>query len=101
MADEFDALLERVPAVGLRSQFKGHIEHLGRRHQSGHVDESHLPDRVRLPDHLIRRGSGVVRTEPSGLRSPTSKMQRSESVLGAMCAALQLGYTEWTRGPRW
>ena len=61
MADELDALLERVPDVGLRSELKDHIERLRRRRQFGLVYESHLPERVRLPDHPIRRGSRVVR----------------------------------------
>ena len=61
MADELDALLERVPDVGLRSELKDHIERLRRRRQFGLVYESHLPERVRLPDHPIRRGSKVVR----------------------------------------
>ena len=61
MADELNALLDRIPDVGLRLELKDHIERLRRRRQFGLVYESHLPERVRLPDHPIRRGSTVVR----------------------------------------
>ena len=60
MADELDALLERVADDGLRSELLLHITRLRRKRQFGLVFESHLPERVRLPDHPIRRGSRVV-----------------------------------------
>lgn len=61
MADELDALLERVPDPGLRSELKDRIDRVRRRRDFGLVYESHLPERVRLPDYPIRRGSRVVR----------------------------------------
>ena len=70
MADEFDALLERVPDVGLRSELMDHIQRLRRRRQFGLVYESHLPERVRLPDHPIRRGSRVVRRAAPSKEAP-------------------------------
>lgn len=63
MADELDALLERVDDDGLRSELRSHVAALRRKRQFGLVFESHLPERVRLPDHPIRRGSKVVRRD--------------------------------------
>lgn len=65
MADELDALLERVDDAGLRSELRSHIQRLRRRRQFVLVFESHLPERVRLPDHPIRRGS---KSEPTYVR---------------------------------
>ena len=70
MADELDALLERVSDTDLRSELKDHIERLRRRRQFGLVYESHLPERVRLPDHPIRRGSRVVRSAAPPKEAP-------------------------------
>lgn len=70
MADELDALLERVDDAGLRSELRTHIERLRRRRQFGLVFESHLPERVRLPDHPIRRGSKVVRRDAPPKEAP-------------------------------
>ncbi len=70
MADELDALLERVDDAGLRSELRDHIERLRRRRQFGLVFESHLPERVRLPDHPIRRGSKVVRRGSPAKEAP-------------------------------
>jgi hypothetical protein len=61
MADELDTLLERVEDEAVRSGLREEIERLRRRRQFGLVFESHLPERVRLPDHPIRRGASVVR----------------------------------------
>lgn len=70
MADELDALLERVDGAGLRSELRSHIERLRLRRQFGLVFESHLPERVRLPDHPIRRGSKMVRRDASPKELP-------------------------------
>ena len=60
MSDELDALLDRVEDSALRAELRGQIEHLRRKRSFGLVFESHLPERVRLPDHPIRRGASVV-----------------------------------------
>lgn len=60
MADELESLLGRVSDEGLRTELRHHIERLRRKRQFGLVFESHLPERVRLPDHPIRRGAKVV-----------------------------------------
>ncbi len=70
MSDELDALLDRVDDAGLRSELRDQIEKLRRRRQFGLVYESHLPERVRLPDHPIRRGSRVVRRDAGSEAEP-------------------------------
>ena len=60
MADELDALLERISDGALSTELSTHIERLRRKRRFGLVFESHLPERVRLPDHPIRRGCFVV-----------------------------------------
>lgn len=77
MADELDALLPRVADEGLRSELRHHIERLRRKRQFGLVFESHLPERVRLPDHPIRRGLQVVRRDASPRTTPQIVLQIS------------------------
>lgn len=43
--------------------------------QFGLVYESHLPERVRLPDHPIRRGSKVVRRDAPPNETPQEVMR--------------------------
>ena len=75
MADELDALLERVSDDELRSELRHHIERLRRKRQFGLVFESHLPERVRLTDHPIRRGSRVVRQDAPSKETPQVVLQ--------------------------
>jgi len=70
MADELDALLERVGDDGLRAELRDRMARLRRRRQFGLVFETHLPERVRLPDHPIRRGSMVVRRDAPVKEAP-------------------------------
>lgn len=70
MVDELDALLERVADEGIRAELKDRIDRLRRRRDFGLVFEEHLPERVRLPDHPIRRGSVVVRKGDPSDTSP-------------------------------
>ena len=60
MADELDALLARVDDDALRQDLTAHITRLRQRRQFGLVFEEHLPERVALPQHAIRRGIKVV-----------------------------------------
>ena len=85
MADELDALLERVDDGGLRAELRDHIERLRRRRQFGLVFESHLPERVQLPDHPIRRGSKVVRRNAPPRETPQEvlRVKGKKAVLAA------------------
>lgn len=85
VADELDALLERVDDAGLRSELQSHIERLRRRREFGLVFESHLPERVRLPEHPIRRGSKVVRRDAPPKETPQEvlRVKGKKAVLAA------------------
>ena len=64
--DELDALLDKVDEPELRAEIRRHIDKLRQRRSFGLVFESHLPERVRLADHPIRRGVRVVRRSDLG-----------------------------------
>ena len=61
MADELDVLLEKVVDPGLRAELRAAVDKVRARRSFGLVFESHLPERVRLPDYPVRRGTKVVR----------------------------------------
>mgnify|MGYP000855986407 CR=1 FL=1 len=60
MADEIDALLERVTDADLRADLREQFVRLRRKRQFGLVFEEHLPERVALHRHPIRRGIKAV-----------------------------------------
>src|SRR5947209_3886556 len=57
---ELDVLLDRVEDPILRGELKAQVDKLSSRRSFGLVFESHLPERVRLPEHAIRRGVKVT-----------------------------------------
>lgn len=61
VADEIDALLARIDDQTLRRDLRAEIAKLRQKRQFGLVFEEHLPERVSLPQHGIRRGAKVVR----------------------------------------
>ena len=63
MPDELDALLGKVDDLALRANLRAEIDRVRAKQSFGLVFESHLPERVRLPDHPVRRGVTVVRRE--------------------------------------
>lgn len=65
MADELDALLARVDDEALRRDLTAQIAKLRQKRQFGLVFEEHLPERVALPQHRIRRGTKVLRRDGS------------------------------------
>lgn len=60
MADELNVLLERVDDPALRADLRAAVDRVRAKRSFGLVFESHLPERVRLPDHPVRRGVMVV-----------------------------------------
>jgi len=67
VADELDVLLDKVDDPALRAELRTHVERLRAKRSFGLVFEDHLPERVRLPEHPVRRGVRVVRRdEPTG-----------------------------------
>ena len=61
MADELDVLLEKVADPGLRAELRAAVDKVRAKRSFGLVFESHLPERVRLPEYPVRRGTKVVR----------------------------------------
>ena len=66
MADELDVLLEKVGDVALRADLRSAIDRIRAKRSFGLVFESHIPERVRLPDHPLRRGVKVVGRDAGG-----------------------------------
>jgi adenine-specific DNA-methyltransferase len=60
MADELDGLLARVDDSDLRADLRAQIDRIRAKRTFGLVFESHLPERVRLPEHPIRSGASVA-----------------------------------------
>ena len=60
MADEVDTLVGRVQDPALRADLRAHIARLKAKRTFGLVYESHLPERVHLPEHPILPGASVV-----------------------------------------
>ena len=60
MASEVEILLEKVDDPTLRNDLKRQVELLQSKRSFGLVFEDHLPERVRLPGHAVRRGTRVV-----------------------------------------
>jgi len=66
MASELDVLLDKVDDPVLRSDLKRQIALLRAKRRFGLVFEEHLPERVQLPEHAVRRGTKVVLREDDG-----------------------------------
>jgi adenine-specific DNA-methyltransferase len=66
MADELDVLLDKVSDPALRQELRSAVDKVRAKRTFGLVFESHLPERVRLPEHPVRRGVRVVRRDAHG-----------------------------------
>jgi len=60
MSDELDGLLARVDDPALRADLRAHVDRIRAKRTFGLVFESHLPERVRLPEHPIHAGVKVA-----------------------------------------
>src|SRR5437867_13111796 len=66
MRSELDVLLDKVEDPVLRADIRAQAERIGSKRTFGLVFESHLPERVRLPEHPIRVGVKVAyRDQPN------------------------------------
>ena len=74
MADELDGLLSRVDDPALRADLRAHIARLRAKRTFGLVFESHLPERVRLPEHPVQAGAFVVHRDDN--KSATYQVRR-------------------------
>jgi adenine-specific DNA-methyltransferase len=63
VASELDVLLDKVDDPVLRADLKRQISLLRARRRFGLVFEEHLPERVQLPEHSVRRGTKVVQRD--------------------------------------
>ncbi len=77
MADELDGLLARVDDPALRADLRAQIDRIRDKRTFGLVFESHLPERVRLPEHPIRPGTLVALRDDAG--SPTFQVLRARA----------------------
>jgi len=66
VASEIEALLARVDDPALRQDLKTQFDRLRQKRQFGLVFEEHLPERVLLHQHQIRRGRKAVRRSAQG-----------------------------------
>jgi adenine-specific DNA-methyltransferase len=60
MRSEIDVLLNKVADPTLRADIRSQVDRLRAKRTFGLVFESHLPERVRLPEHEVRVGLRVV-----------------------------------------
>src|SRR5215510_2203770 len=60
MRSELDVLLDKVADPTLRANIRSQVDRLRAKRTFGLVFESHLPERVRLPEHPIRTGVKVA-----------------------------------------
>jgi hypothetical protein len=60
MRSEVDVLLDKIEDPVLRTDLGLQVQRLRARRTYGLVFETHLPERVRLPEHPIRVGARVV-----------------------------------------
>ena len=81
MADELDVLLEKVGDVALRADLRAAIGRIRAKRSFGLVFESHIPERVWLPDHPVRRGVKVVRRAADGEPLLVSRVQGGSATL--------------------
>lgn len=64
MRTELDVLLDKVDDPILRADLRSQVERLRAKRTFGLVFESHLPERVRLPEHPMRVGVKVAYRDP-------------------------------------
>src|SRR4051794_18502860 len=60
MRTELDVLLDKVADPTLRDNIRTQVDRLRAKRTFGLVFESHLPERVRLPEHEIRVGVKIA-----------------------------------------
>ena len=82
MTSELDALLARVDDEALRRDLTTQFDRLRQKRQFGLVFEEHLPERVALPQHPIRRGAKVLpRNDPDADPRAVIEIDGSEALV--------------------
>lgn len=83
MASELDVLLDKVEDPALRADLKRQIDLLRTKRRFGLVFEEHLPERVQLPEHTVRRGTKVVVRDRDGEPRDVVKVIKGEATVRA------------------
>ncbi|MCE9622093.1 MAG: site-specific DNA-methyltransferase [Actinomycetia bacterium] len=85
MADELDVLLGKVESAALREELRIAVDRVRAKRSFGLVFESHLPERVRLHDHPVRRGVNVVRRDEGddGFQGTVDNVSRGQATVNA------------------
>lgn len=65
MRSELDVLLDKIDDPTLRADIRSQVERLRAKRTFGLVFESHLPERVRLPEHPVSVGTKVAHRDKS------------------------------------
>src|SRR5579863_6833604 len=99
MRSELDVLLDRVGDAILRANLRSQIERLRAKRTFGLVFESHLPERIRLPEHAIRVGVTVVyKDDPQSpafevlaIRGKTAQLRKVRNSDGSVLSRTQAG----------
>ena len=82
MADELDGLLARVEDPALRADLRAHIDRIRTKRTFGLVFESHLPERIRLPEHPVRTGSKVAfRDDPKSATYQVIRVRNGKATI--------------------
>ena len=97
MRSELDVLLDKVADPTLRANLCEQIERLRAKRTFGLVFESHLPERVRLPEHAVRVGVRVAyRDNPAspglemvGLHGKTATLRKVRNPDGSTLSPQQ------------
>jgi adenine-specific DNA-methyltransferase len=82
MRSELDVLLDKVEDPALRADLRAQMERIKAKRTFGLVFESHLPERVRLPEHPVRVGLKVARRDDAN--SPTFEVLAVEGDTATM-----------------
>lgn len=88
MRTELDILLDKVADPSLRRDLSVQVDRLKAKRSFGLVFESHLPERVRLPEHAVRVGLKVVhRDDPDSPTFQVLAIHRDVATLRKACHA--------------
>lgn len=85
MAVELDGLLARVNDPALGADLRAQIDRIRAELTFGMVFESHLPERVRLPEHPVRPGAAVtLRDDPTGITYQVVRARVGKAIVRAV-----------------
>jgi adenine-specific DNA-methyltransferase len=82
MRSELDVLLDKIADTTLRADIRSQVDRLRAKRTFGLVFESHLPERVCLPEHEVRVGVRVAyRDEPASAAFEVTAIKRGIATL--------------------